>query len=457
MGTILLKKLRIGDRLQLLGPRRLQDRNPHPRMEQGVRKADSKEIPLEGPARLRLLVSTAEAVLTHDDPYRLLGRIFELLSGYCGLEVCFSFWVSNGRLRLAYCTGVSEEVAFKLQWLDFGQAVCGTVARDRCRITCQDVQQSSDPLTEAIRSIGIQAYACHPLIARGRLIGTLSYGTRRRPSFTDEELSVMQAVSDQVAVAIDRLLLIRTLEERNCSLAKSNTALEQFAYAAVHDLQEPIRTVMLYTQLLSRERRGRTTEREAGIMRELQASAEHMRFLVAGLHEYARVGTEDNSDCVADAGEAFEVARTTLTDAITRAGAQVTAEPLPVLPMRREHLLQVFLNLLGNAIKYARRGSAPQVHVSAARNTNDGWILSVQDNGVGVKPEYQDQIFGMFKRLHGRDVPGAGMGLAICRHVVEQYGGRIWVQSEPEHGATFMFSVPTRADRRVEFGLAQHA
>ena len=393
-------------------------------------------------ARLQLLVGAANAILLHTDPQKLLGELFDLLSAFCQLEVCFSYWVSGDRLRLAYSTGVSEETAQSIAWLDYGQAVCGTVARDRCRMTVDDIQHSVNPLVSLVRSMGIQAYACHPLIARGRLLGTLSYGTRQRAQFNDEELSLMQAVSDQVALAVDRILVLRELEQQNRRLVTANASLEQFAYSASHDLQEPIRTVRAFAQMLAKRGMAELSPENREALNILLEGSNRMHRLVEGLFEYTRLatGSEAGAGQRTSLGAALEDAVANLRGTLDGNPVEVAAETLPEVGVSRAHAMQIFQNLLSNAVKYRRNGPAHiRVWAEAAR---DQVTVHVADNGIGIEAEYQERIFGLFKRLHGSEVPGAGMGLAIVKRVVEIYGGRIWVESTPGAGATFTFTLP---------------
>jgi signal transduction histidine kinase len=394
--------------------------------------------------RLQLLICTSNATLLHTEPEKLLSEIFALLSAYCGLEVCFSYWVNGNRLKLAYSTGVDRETMRRLEWLDYGQAVCGTVALRHQRIVAENIQDSSDSLTELVRSLGIQAYVCHPLIARGRFLGTLSYGTRQRPMFSDEEVSVMQAVSDQVALAIDRMLMIRDLERQNRELRQANRDLEQFAYSAAHDLKEPLRNIAICSELIARKSGPLLDSPSREYLMQLIQNARRMDSLVDDLLAFTQAGNADTRSSLekTDAAEVLKSVLASFSSTITELGAQITFSSLPSeVPIHRIHLEQIFQNLISNALKY-RSNQPPRIHI-AAQTLGEDWLFSVADNGIGIPPEYQERIFGIFKRLHTADqYPGTGIGLAICKRIVERYHGRIWVESTPGNGATFHFTVP---------------
>ena len=218
--------------------------------------------------------------------------------------------------------------------------------------------------------------------------------------------------------------------------------LEQFTYSVSHDLQEPIRNVAIFAELLQRRYHGKLDadgDRFLGILIE---GARRMETLVHDLLIFARAGDAGDGEAGSvDAGAALTKAIDSLEVLVHESGAAITSEPLPPVAMLEAHLQQVFQNLLSNAIKY-RGEQPPCIHV-AARTLGGSHLFSVQDNGIGIEPQYFERIFGLFKRLHGRnDYPGTGLGLAISRRIVEAYGGKIRVESEPGQGATFLFTLP---------------
>jgi PAS domain S-box-containing protein len=226
------------------------------------------------------------------------------------------------------------------------------------------------------------------------------------------------------------------------SLRRMNHDLSQFAYAASHDLQEPLRVMSSYTRLLEKQLEGGLDPTSREYMNFIVEGSERMRSLLSDLLEYTRItrDLEEESPESADANEVLASVLKNLSAAAKESNAVITADPLPTVPVRRVHMVQLLQNLIGNAIKY-RGSDPPRIHVSSVEQA-PGWVFSVQDNGIGIAPKYFERIFGVFKRLHGRNVPGTGIGLAICQRLVQIYGGKIWVESEPERGSTFYFTVP---------------
>jgi PAS domain S-box-containing protein len=243
------------------------------------------------------------------------------------------------------------------------------------------------------------------------------------------------------------------LEKTNAALARkaeelvrSNAELEQFAYVASHDLQEPLRMVSSFTQLLAETYQGKLGPDADDFIGYVVEGAVRMQHLINDLLTYSRVGRTGYEMAPTDCSVVFGDACANLGKAIEEYGAAVTAGPLPMVLAERLHLLQVFQNLIGNAIKFRQSDEPPRVHVQARRHAEQ-WLFSVADNGIGIDPQYADRIFLVFQRLHNRKkYPGTGIGLAICKKVVERHGGRIWVESELGRGSTFYFTLSTRGE-----------
>lgn len=235
--------------------------------------------------------------------------------------------------------------------------------------------------------------------------------------------------------------LERRVEERTRELTRSNDELRQFAYVASHDLQEPLRTVASYAQLLAKRYRGKIDADADEFIRYMVEGVTRMHTLLNDMLAYSRVTeTKDKVLLPASIDGVLNTAVLNLAATIKETAAEITHDPLPTVLGDEIQLTQVFQNLIGNAIKY-RSDQAPRIHVSAEQDRDD-WIFSVQDNGIGIDPQYGERIFGIFKRLHGRELPGTGMGLAICKRIIERHRGRIWVESQPGKGSTFRFTLP---------------
>ena len=239
--------------------------------------------------------------------------------------------------------------------------------------------------------------------------------------------------------------LEQKVEARTDDLARSNADQQQFAYVASHDLQEPLRMVASYTQLLGRRYKGRLDSDADEFIAYAVDGATRMRDLINDLLAFSRVGTQfkefEPTDCNAVCNQAVADLQAVIEDN----KAVVTHDALPTIKADGPQMVELFQNLIANGIKFHEDGQ-PRVHVSAELKEND-WVFSVRDNGIGIEPQYAERIFGVFQRLHTRDkFPGTGIGLAICKRILERLGGRIWVESEVGKGSVFCFTIPMAED-----------
>jgi PAS domain S-box-containing protein len=232
------------------------------------------------------------------------------------------------------------------------------------------------------------------------------------------------------------------LARQAAELARSNSDLEQFAYVASHDLQEPLRMVASYTQLLGRRYADRLDDDAREFIGYAVDGVTRMQSLINDLLAYSRVGTRGDEFAETDTSAVLARVLATLGAAIEENDAVVSFDALPTIRADAGQLAQLFQNLIGNAIKFRRPEVAPRVHIGAERQER-GWLFSVRDNGIGIGPEYADRIFIIFQRLHSRsEYPGTGIGLSICKKIVERHGGEIRMESTPGEGTTFLFDIP---------------
>ncbi|HTC31878.1 MAG TPA: CHASE3 domain-containing protein [Bryobacteraceae bacterium] len=312
-------------------------------------------------------------------------------------------------------------------------------------IVNEETRKSVDnPADRALREGVIVGLANHTvLIARD--------GTER--PIDDSAAPIRNAQGYVIGVVLvfrdvsDRRIAETQLHDLNRTLRRTNQDLQQFAYAASHDLREPLRTIATCLQLARNRLSGNMLDTEVEQFLDTAVSgAQRMHSLVDALLEYSRAGEVKDSTIEPVQVEGVVAdAIAGLRSAIDETNAAVSCGPLPVVEANRLHLMQVFQNLIGNALKY-RSDTPPRVAVTAAEDGQQ-WVFTVEDNGIGIPPEYQAQIFGIFKRLHGNEYPGTGIGLATCKKIVDRHGGTIWVESEPGQGSRFSFTLPRTAHR----------
>ncbi|MGE5621211.1 MAG: sensor histidine kinase [archaeon] len=232
------------------------------------------------------------------------------------------------------------------------------------------------------------------------------------------------------------LELLKTVEE----LERSNKELEQFAYIASHDLQEPVRMVGNYTQLLERRYKDKLDPQALEFIHFAADGAHRMRMLITGLLEYSRITSHTRNYSPVDCSKVLESVIKNLDMSIRETGARIVSDPLPIIMGDEVQLIQLFQNLISNAIKFRRQAEIPEIRLSAVQRSGE-WLFSVKDNGIGIDPQQGERIFQIFQRLHDRDeYPGTGIGLAVCKRIVERHKGKIWIESGLSEGTTFYFT-----------------
>jgi PAS domain S-box-containing protein len=267
-----------------------------------------------------------------------------------------------------------------------------------------------------------------PLFLQG-----VAFDITERKQAEEAMAQLNETLEQRVSLAVDEA------EQRAHELARSNEALDRFAYIASHDLREPLRTMMRYMQQLQKRSDDSLDDTAREFVVKTITGARQMNQLITDLHTHSRIGRQGEFlpvDCDVVLAEACG----NLRAALDENHAVVTADPLPTLNAVQAELLLLFQNLVQNAIKF-RGNLPPAIHIRALRD-GEGWLLSVRDNGIGIESQYFERIFGIGERLHGRKIPGTGFGLANCRKIVEHHGGRIWVESQPDAGSTFLFTLP---------------
>jgi light-regulated signal transduction histidine kinase (bacteriophytochrome) len=304
----------------------------------------------------------------------------------------------------------------------WGPDPSGGVAQAETRMTAVRQDGSSFPAQ----------ITCNPFITRdGRFLTTAIRDA------TDQ-------VRAEARIQQINLELEQRVAERTAALTYSNEALRQFAWAASHDLQEPIRTVLSYSQWLAEVSQDMLGQREGQMLEIIQQQASRLHRLLGALQEYIQVAESGERNWIpVNCNAAVETAISNLRGMIEESGASIQCAPLPSILGTDIMLVQLFQNLISNGIKYRRSEEAPRISIFADRS-GDTWTFSVRDNGAGIDPKYHEYVFGVFKRLQSGQHAGTGMGLAICRAVVERLGGRIWIAESEGPGALVRFSLPGR-------------
>jgi PAS domain S-box-containing protein len=332
------------------------------------------------------------------------------------------------------------------RWLLVNQRYCDIVGHTREELlqqSCRDLTHPDDlemSLENMRRVLSGEARTCSTEMRYLRAAGSHTWVcetwslVRGASGDPDYLISILEDITPRKQAQDE---LGQTMQE----LARSNAELEQFAYVVSHDLQEPLRMVSSYVQLLAKRYQDRLDSDANDFIAYAVDGATRMKKMITDLLAYSRVGRQGEEFAPIACEAVLNEARANLEAAIAESSAELSHGPLPTVRGNAHLLSHLFQNLIGNAIKFHSQ-EPPQVHVSAVQKKKE-WEFSVRDNGIGLDPQYADRIFMVFQRLHRRDeYPGTGIGLAISRKIVEHRGGRIWVESEPGKGATFRFTIP---------------
>jgi PAS domain S-box-containing protein len=419
--------------------------------------------------RTRLLSEVTAQLLASDQPHQIVEALCRRIMAHLDCHVFFNFLVDGQRLRLNACAGISDEAARRLEWLDYGTGVCGCVAREERRIVAEQIQTTADPRTDLVRSLGIQAYACYPILNQGHVIGTVSFGSRTKTAFTPDELELMRIVTDHVALAMQRVRLLEASQSHARAAEAANAAKDRFLANVSHELRTPMGAILgmtelaLGTSLAAPAREHLTTVQEAaqGLLEllneildfsrmetghfELETTSFRLRSILdQTLRTLGVQASQKNLELICDLGE--ELPRVLLGD-----------------PLR---LRQILTNLVGNAIKFTAQGEVvlrvtalPSAAEAGRDDSGRDTVLqfSVADTGIGISPADQARIFSAFTQADAsttRQFGGTGLGLAIVSHLVDLMGGRIWVESEMGRGSVFhftaRFALPTELDMHQE-------
>ncbi|MFN6482834.1 MULTISPECIES: GAF domain-containing protein [unclassified Nostoc] len=316
---------------------------------------------------------------------------------------------------------------------------------------------------EFLRQFAVRANLVVPILVRDGIWGLLLAHQCAAPrQWNQFEMDLLQQLANQIGIALSQAQLLEKETQQSQELIRSNAELEQFAYVASHDLQEPLRMVTSYLQLLERRYKSKLDANADQFIAYAVDGGSRMQTLINDLLNYSRVSSRGQPFVPVDCSVVLKLVLANLQIAIADRKAVVTYDTLPEVMADSTQLTQVFQNLIANAIKFCDR-QQPLIHIGISKadadilngkNLNftpseDEWLFSVRDNGIGLESQYIERIFLIFQRLHGRDkYPGTGIGLAICKKIIERHGGRIWVESKPGQGSTFYFTIPDRVGKQ---------
>ena len=293
--------------------------------------------------------------------------------------------------------------------------------------------------------MGLRSFLSAPLLYRGEPIGCLNLHSLTDSAYSDRHRLLAERIGVYIAGAIANAQLHTQVTRQTEELSRSNSELEQFAYVASHDLQEPLRMVSSYVALLGRRYDGQLDDRADKYIHFAVDGANRMQRLIHDLLAYSRVGTRGGELTPTDTASVLRETLSNLEVAIVESEAEVVYSDLPSVMGDPSQLRQLFQNIVGNALKFQSE-SRPRVELEASRD-GDQWTFSIRDNGVGFDQRYAERVFGVFKRLHrNADIPGTGIGLAICQRIIERHGGRIWAESKLGEGSCFYFTLPAVAE-----------
>ncbi|MCE5267939.1 MAG: response regulator, partial [Planctomycetaceae bacterium] len=415
--------------------------------------------------RAELLATVASELLATARPQEVVDLLCHKVMDHLGCHVFFNYLVDQqtGCLRLNASGGIPVEDAHQIATLNSGGAVCGCVARDGRRIVAEDIQTTPDPRTDLVRSYGVQAYACHPLMDQNQVIGTISFGSRSKPRFSEDELSLMKAVADHVSIAMQRIRLLESLERHAQAAEAANSAKSQFLANMSHELRTPMNAILGMIEAAIPKASDATVR---DCLETAKSSADLLMTLLNDLLDSAKIesGKLELESAPFSLRRTLDQTARMLSSRASEKGLRfhchVSDETPDVVVGDRTRLQQVLLNLAGNAIKFTERGEVaikvehresevssktPDAEASGTALSSLSTLhISVRDTGIGIAAAALERLFQPFSQADAsmmRRFGGTGLGLHICKNLVELMGGRIHVESQVGRGSTFSFTI----------------
>lgn len=400
--------------------------------------------------QFQLLYDTTSDLLATEQPMTLMHNLFSKLSAQLELDYYYNCMVEEkddrSMLHLRSHEGISEAVAQSLEWIEFGQYICGLVAQEQRQIVLGQTQISSHPNAQLLSSMGVTAYAGQPLIVQGRLLGTLSFASRSRTHFTPEEANLLQLVCDQMAIALERSNLLNSIQQQAEELQRANQIKDEFLAVLSHELRSPLNPILGWTQLLQNGKLDAARQQEA--LATIERNAKLQTQLIEDLLDISRIMQGKLSLTVAPVSLSFVISAALEAVQLAAEAKQIRIEldlDSAIAPVLGDaaRLQQVVWNLLSNAVKFTPQSGQVTVELRQLAHLAQ---IRVVDTGKGIASDFLPHVFEYFRQEDGsttRKFGGLGLGLAIARQIVEMHGGTIWAESQGENqGATFVVQLP---------------
>jgi signal transduction histidine kinase len=399
--------------------------------------------------KIELLNEAANHLVYKNEPKELLDSLFKELAEYLDLDVYFNYIYdeSKNKLKLMNFAGIPDSVAKEIEWLDFGEAVRGCVALDRKRIVAENIDTSNDQRVQLVKGFGIKAYACHPLMSYGKLIGTLSFGSSKRSHFTQEELDLIFTICNQVATTLDRIFIFTELKKNMEEAEKASKAKSEFLSMMSHELRTPLNSIIGFAQILKDDKKDPLTLKQRDRVLKLLKSSRHLLMLINDILDVAR---NDNSNPInkletikwdSILNESLRIIQPLAESKGISINCTINPKSNWLIKADSTKLIQVMLNLLSNAVKYTHPNGEI---ILTCDEVNNQLKVVVTDNGIGIAPEEHENIFTPFYRIFNKElnIEGTGIGLTLVKQFIQEMQGQVGLDSKHGEGSSFWFTLP---------------
>lgn len=443
--------------------RAMSGREANVRLKAGITERKHAEEELNRLNRvLRALGNSNRALLRAQSESELLNDVCRIIVNDCNYSMVWIGYTDDEgmTIRPVAFAGFGECYLEALQSApadtEHGLGPVGTAMRTGHACQCNERLKDFELIpwhSDTVKQGYISSLAV-PLLIDGKIFGAITIYLQQLEGFSEDEVNSLSDLAGDLTYGIMTIRLREAhrqaeeaLKKSAEDLERSNRDLDQFASIAAHDLQSPLRNVRSFAQLLAKRYSGKLDADADKYIKFVVEGAAQMSELVSGVLDYSRINSGGHAFKPTNCKTSLTKALFALRQNINDAGAEVTYDPLPIVQGDSGQMTQLFQNLIGNGVKFHSTGTAPRVHVSVSER-KEHWLFSVRDNGIGIEPEYREKIFEMFRRLQSsQEFSGTGIGLAICKRIVERHGGRIWFESKPGDGTTFFFTLPNETKR----------